>query len=233
MEWNKVIYDDCMNEVNGLPSLEDNCVDICFFDPPYNANKNYGIYKDNLPQKKYLKNMQKIMKECLRISKKGCGVYVDSYRFKIWWNQIFSEAEPIIIWKKSPGFANKYNLYSSYHVILTNIKCIKNSPNLWSDLHPVSDGYWWRKTGDYVSENHPAQTSYEIVEKFLSLTTKESVLDPFLGTGTTFEVCIKLGLQFIGYEINHKYDYDIQKRVKNCKKEPKKIVLDKFMKGDF
>ena len=35
MKWNKVIYDNCMNEKNGLPTLEDKSIDLCFTDPPY------------------------------------------------------------------------------------------------------------------------------------------------------------------------------------------------------
>ena len=48
-----------------------------------------------------------------------------------------------------------------------------------------------------------------------------SVIDPFLGSGTTAEVCVKLGIPWLGFEINEVYSQDINKRLKNCKKEPK------------
>lgn len=227
VEWNTIKYIDCMNEKEGLPSLPDKSIDVIFFDPPYNAKKNYGIYKDNLPPKIYLENMKLVVQESKRISKKGIGVYVDSYRFKLWVQKIFPDAYPIIIWKRSPGFKNKQNIHSSYHVILTNIKANKGIPGFWYDLHPVSDGYWWRLTKDYVSKTHPAQTSLEIVLRFINLFTnkKDVVLDPFIGTGTTAQACIKMGRFWVGYEIDKQYKDDIEKRLKNCKKESEQTKL--------
>lgn len=231
IELNRIIYKDCMNEENGLPTLEDNSIDIVFFDPPYNANKNYGIYKDNLPEKEYLSLMQQITNQCLRISKRGIGVYVDSYRLEIWWKFIFRNAYPIIIWKRSPGFSNKQKIYSSYHAILTNIIANKNIPGLWHDLHPVSDGIYWRLTKDYVSDDHPAQTSYEIVARFIQSFSYEgdTILDPFMGTGTTAEACIKNNLKWLGFELNEPYSQYIEERLKNCKKEPQQIDLKNYI----
>ena len=41
--WKAVIWDDCLNPYNGLPALEDNYIDLCSTDPPYNVN--YGGIK--------------------------------------------------------------------------------------------------------------------------------------------------------------------------------------------
>lgn len=230
MKKNSIIYRDCLNIENGLYSLIDDSVDISFFDPPYNAKKDYGIYKDNLPEKEYIMRMTDVVNESLRISRKGIDIYVDSYRFKVWWHEIFPQSLPIIIWKRSPGFANELNQYSSFHAILTNIEAIKNIPNLWPNLHPVSDGIYWRLTGDYVSGTHPAQTSLEIVKEFIEnhTNTNDLILDPFFGTGATAQACIELGRYYFGYEINEPYKFKVEERIKNCKKEPKQISLKNY-----
>lgn len=221
-----------MNQINGLSTLSKESIDLCFFDPPYNAKKDYGVYKDNLLNHEYIEFMKKTISECSRISKKGIAVYVDCYRFKVWFQEIFPKSYPIIIWKRSPGFSNEQKIYSSYHIILTNIKAIKNIPGLWHDLHPVSDGFYWRLTKDYVSKTHPAQTSLEIVERFITNFTIEGdlILDPFMGTGSTAEACKKLNRRYIGYEINEEYKQDIDNRLKNCRLQPKQHQLEAFVK---
>jgi len=39
----KVIITDC---IEFMSKMEDNCVDICFADPPFNLEKKYTSYKD-------------------------------------------------------------------------------------------------------------------------------------------------------------------------------------------
>ncbi len=226
----QIIYENCLNMENGLFNLSDKSIDLSFFDPPYNAKKDYGNYKDNLPEEEYIMIMTDIVNECLRISRKGIGVYVDSYRFKMWWDKIFPESYPIIIWKRSPGFKNKQNIFSAYHVILTNIKANKGMSGLWADMHPVSDGIYWRITGDYVSGNHPAQTSLEIVKKFVKSFSqmRDFILDPFMGTGSTAQACIELGRYYFGYEQNIDYKFNIEERLKDCKKERQQKTLESF-----
>ena len=66
--------------------------------------------------------MRRVVYETERGSKKGIGVYIDSWRFFLWWHYIFPNSEPIIIWKKTPGFSSKKKIIASYHIILTSIK---------------------------------------------------------------------------------------------------------------
>lgn len=59
-------------------------------------------------------------------------------------------------------------------------------------------------------ENHPTQKPLEIIERMIksSSPTGGLILDPFLGSGTTIEACIKNDRNYIGFEINPQY-YDI------------------------
>jgi len=42
----------------------------------------------------------------------------------------------------------------------------------------------------------------------------ESVCDPFLGSGTTAQVCESLGISWIGFETNLQYRQDIRNRIR-------------------
>ena len=53
---------------------------------------------------------------------------------------------------------------------------------------------------------HPATFPVRLVEDCLKLTgTKGTVLDPFMGTGTTAVAAVNLGWEYIGYEIDEDY----------------------------
>ena len=70
---------------------------------------------------------------------------------------------------------------------------------------------------------HPAQKPDELIKRYLSVHSKEgdTVLDCFMGSGTTGVWCKKLGRDFIGIEIDKKY-YDIaEKRIGGAHKEVK------------
>lgn len=67
-------------------------------------------------------------------------------------------------------------------------------------------------------EDHPTQKPLEIIERMVKCSSPEGglVLDPFAGTGTTIEACIRTGRQCIAYEINSEYCQTIRKRIKKA-----------------
>ena len=63
----------------------------------------------------------------------------------------------------------------------------------------------------YNAENgqqHPTQKPVGLMQWVVSLSPGRSVLDPFMGSGTTGVACANLGRKFIGIEIERKY-FDI------------------------
>ena len=64
-----------------------------------------------------------------------------------------------------------------------------------------------------VHGNHPTEKPLELVGRWLEQFTDkgESILDPFMGSGTTGVAALKLGRNFIGIEIEPKY-FDIARR---------------------
>jgi site-specific DNA-methyltransferase (adenine-specific) len=66
-------------------------------------------------------------------------------------------------------------------------------------------------------EEHPTQKPLEIVERMISASSPVGglILDPFMGSGTTAVAALKLGRNFIGFELNAEYCNMIQKRIRN------------------
>lgn len=75
----------------------------------------------------------------------------------------------------------------------------------------------------FVGGLHPTQKPVSLIEKLILLVTDkgDTVIDPFMGSGTTGEACVHLGRKFIGIEID-KENYSIARnRIDHVLKQPK------------
>ncbi len=77
---------------------------------------------------------------------------------------------------------------------------------------------WTGLTGA-STRNHPAPYPLELAERLIRMFSfvGDTVLDPFLGTGTTMLAAMRHGRNSIGYEIDDKYAAFAQKRVNDSK----------------
>lgn len=71
-------------------------------------------------------------------------------------------------------------------------------------------------------ENHPTQKPLEIIERMVKSSCPEMgvVLDPFAGSGTTIEACLKHNRQCVAFEINPDYCSLIRERIGRLTAQP-------------
>ena len=69
----KVHNKDC---VDLLQSMETESVQMVFADPPFNLNKKYSTYKDNLPFEEYMEWTKKWLEESMRVLRKDGSLFV-------------------------------------------------------------------------------------------------------------------------------------------------------------
>jgi site-specific DNA-methyltransferase (adenine-specific) len=76
------------------------------------------------------------------------------------------------------------------------------------------------------NEYHPTQKPVTLMERLIKpYTDREStVLDPFMGSGTTGVACAKMGRKFIGIEMEPKYFEIACKRIEDAYKQPDMFV---------
>ena len=68
--------------------------------------------------------------------------------------------------------------------------------------------------------HHPTQKPIGLMKWCLGFVDGHTILDPFMGSGTTGVACAKLGRRFIGIEIATKY-FDIAcKRIEQTYRQP-------------
>lgn len=74
---------------------------------------------------------------------------------------------------------------------------------------------------DNKAYGHPTVKPYELVERLVmnSSQEEETVLDPFMGSGTTGAVCKELGRDFIGMEISREYFESARRRIESTGKD--------------
>ena len=92
---------------------------------------------------------------------------------------------------------------------------IINYTNVWSFLTPQ------RKHTFKAEYNHPTEKPVEIMKRLCEMTTLEgdTILDPFMGSGTTGVACVQTGRNFIGIEIDPKYFAIAEKRIKDAQQQ--------------
>lgn len=65
--------------------------------------------------------------------------------------------------------------------------------------------------------NHPTVYPLPMIERIIKMSSNigDTVLDPFVGSGTTLVAAKKLGRSGIGFELDEKYAMEIEQRLKN------------------
>ena len=220
MNWNEVIYADCMNEENGLPTLEDKSIDLCLTDPPFNIQykgKAYSSHKTQLyedTREDYKEWCKSWFQELKRICK---GILILCGNLNIWmWSDIEHPRDLVIHYKKNSQTRASASYLSKYNSIL-----------VYGKLKRLFSTNIIEQRITYESVHvHPCPDCYKLYVKILSQLKPTSIIDPFMGSGTTAEACTQLGIPWIGYELNEIYSQDINKRLKYCKKE---LTLTDFL----
>ncbi len=137
-----------------------------------------------------------------------------------YFSNLLPSTEAWFIWIKRP-IAHDFSRATSY------APC----EMAWSDLKGkqrirchVWDGGMRAGAAENRTFCHPSQKPVEIMEWCVEETRGESILDPFMGSGTTGVACVKLGRKFIGIEREKKY-FDIAcRRIEEAYKQPDMFI---------
>ena len=89
--------------------------------------------------------------------------------------------------------------------------------NCWYDIKKVAAGCLKNVEGGKIEnyKSHPCSMPVRLAERIIKVSSNpgDVVLDPFLGSGTTALVALRLNRNFIGIEINEKYIEMANKRI--------------------
>jgi site-specific DNA-methyltransferase (adenine-specific) len=169
----------------------------------------YGIHTDDMPLDDYIAWQQEILSACwAQLSETGAIFYNHKPRPRsreIWLpTQLVPPGLPIrqiIIWKRNAGFN-----FSPCHFMPTHewvILIAKPAFELRSrGASGVGDVWDFPALPD---TEHPAPFPLQLPLNAIEPIDAQTILDPFMGSGTTGVAAVKLGRKFIGIEIEPKY----------------------------
>jgi len=215
---------DCLEVMKSMP---DKSVDAVITDPPYGvawkSNWNGGnfnkIVNDESPYINWIDLVDCNFLYCFA-KWKTMQIYVDKInsRFKV---------KDVLIWdKKSHGAGDLTSYAPTYEMI---IYATKNGNKLMFDKRKQNIIHQWRVDGGAtgMSTNnilcHPAQKPVELITSIIEDCTKsgDTILDPFMGSGTTGVACVQTGRNFIGIEIDPTYFAIAERRIKEAQEQPR------------
>lgn len=241
----KLLHGDCMELLKNIP---DKSIDLVVTDPPYNfGNKGGGFYsKNNSTQRTYCDSLMKL--NCCDFEPKP---FLDFLKTKLLHIYIYIYCNKTLVvdyiqWAKE----NK----CSYDIL---VMC-KSNPIPAYNNHYMSDLEYIiviREPGTYFSKEknielyrkwymtnckkgiHPAEKPIELIKKFITVGSPEgaTILDPFMGSGTTGVACKELNRNFIGIEMNDEYFEICKKRIGIADIQEPAIekINDEKIQGEF
>ena len=238
---NKIICGDAVKVMRQIP---DSAVDLVITSPPYNLKNStgngmkdgrggkwanaslqngYSNYTDCMPHEEYVKWQKACLKEMLRIIPEDGAIFYN-HKWRVQGGLLQDRQDivngfpvrQIIIWKRKGGlnFNAGYFLptYEVFYLIAKPEFKLKEKANAYGDV--------WEFTQEMRNE-HPAAFPVNLISRIISSTRAKTVLDPFMGSGTTAIAAIENKTDFIGIDISPEYCKMAEGRITQVKLQKK------------
>ena len=199
-KWVRIYNADCL-EI--LPQL-DISPDLIITDPPYsvgvNSSGKRSSYGDNSLVKPFMHEFGNLIFKM--ISSNG-AIYIntDWRTYPIWFDVLsqIRQLTNLIVWDYSWIKAGSHYRFSHEFIMFWAMDghnlLDKATPDVWK-IPPVNFT---------LGKLHPAEKPIRLIEEILIHSPGQTILDPFLGSGTTCYCAKKLNRYSIGIEIEEKY----------------------------
>jgi len=198
-EPNITIYNgDCLEVMGDRNYFPNHCANLCLTDIPFNVSLKYEDYKDNLDFGEYKKQCygwfelmkNKCLKTIIKVPTKNLNIVMEPFDNVLGYDWMIIQHSP------NATTHGRFNL-SLYTVYLVGVGETSKRPN--KDF--------FINTKNKLHSKHPAEMPVNPMHILIDWFTNpgDTIIDPFLGSGTTARACKDLGRKCIGIEISQKY----------------------------
>ncbi len=230
--------------------MPDNSVDLVVTSPPYNLKNStgngmkdgrggkwagaalvngYSHYNDNMPHDDYAEWQYSCLKEMFRlINDDGAIFYNHKWRVQ---DGVIQDRQDIIrdlpvrqiiIWKRKGGI----NFNPGYFLPTYEVIYLIPKPDFKLSPKANALGDVWEFKQEMKNE-HPAPFPVPLIDRIISSTYAKTVLDPFMGSGTTAIAALMNDREYLGIELSPKYVEMAEKRISNFQRQGRIKFLQK------
>lgn len=132
-------------------------------------------------------------------------------------------------WDLTPTFAENLEI-EGFREAYDMIEKMGIAHGVWGDILEIDVLEGWRSARDKNDEKHVCPIQLEVVRRCVKLYTNpgETVLDPFMGIGSTAVVAIEQGRNAVGFELKESYHRQAQNNVKRWQEKHASAAIDLF-----
>jgi site-specific DNA-methyltransferase (adenine-specific) len=202
----------CMDCIEGMKQIPDKSFDAVITDPPFGIGFKYKQKEDHDNPESYWRWMKPIYKEINRIIKPGgfIAIWQAQKNFPYFWKWFGNDIK-IYISAKNFVQLRKIPINYGYEPII--LKYSKGEKILSPKKPGRSIDFFVANTAKFVTEvnswagKHPCPRPIDQTEELIKNFVIEdgSVLDPFIGSGTTALACKMNKRHYLGFEIEPEY----------------------------
>jgi len=205
-----IFLGDCLEIMS---SFNPGQFDLCWTDPPYNIGKDYDNFDDGLPEILYFQWVQQWLSKVQFVSN-SVALYPPKKKLLKFWNMLPDHHLIICAWSAQGTFWGKF--FHQYAPLIVPSQPVNRVKDHWWNAQVSGMGFFYREK----KFDHPGQTSLDITTRIIEAFTRpgDHVLDPFGGTGTTAEACLKLGRKCTLIEQSEKYFAITKQRITDALK---------------
>lgn len=238
----QLINDNCLNTLQEMIDSNKR-VDCIITSPPYNlclrvskgkyisrwswkgnlghfSNK-YEGYKDDLPLEKYYEFQDEFINKALQVSdlmfyniQLVTGNKIPLFKLM---GKYAEKIKEIIIWNKGYGQpamqTGVLNSQYEFIIVFQNSKPYNRSFDYSGFARGTETNVWdiKRERNKNIKAGFPTELVRRILKDFVPVGS--TILDPYMGSGTTGIVCKEMGYDFIGIELSKEYFDIAEKRI--------------------
>ncbi len=210
LEFNKELK---MEGLEFLNLLQDNEINVCFFDPQYRGildkmkygNEGVSRSKDRCDLKQMsLDEIKKFLKVISNKLAPSCHLFLWIDKFHLcqgvseWFIDTSLDIVDMIVWNKDKmGMGYRTRRFCEYLLVLQ--KQPRKAKGVWT-IHNIPDFC----TEKITHKKHTHQKPVKLQEKLIEATTKKNdiVIDPCAGSFSVLQSCLNTQRKFLGCDLN-------------------------------
>ena len=216
---------DCLEVMKGLKTES---IDLIVTDPPYkiitggdsngkNSIRPKGILSGNRELMKFIPKFSEWLPECYRVLKNGTHAYfminsTNLTEMLVEVEKVGFKVHNVLIWKKNNCTPSQFYMKNCEYIIFCRKRKAKYINNMGGSktVHDFNN-----IVGNKV---HPTEKPVGLMSVYVENSSNENdtVLDPFMGSGSTGVACVNTFRKFIGIEMDENYFNIAEKRIEEA-----------------